>query len=237
LVSGDSNEVFKSAKAHIRGTLAVIKLSINMSTKTEAINLEKIPKEKDYEDYIAAYLQAGGLYVERSIIHREIEEISELDILTSDFQNDEVSNLLIEIKSGKWGFEEIFKIKGWLSYLNFDNGCFIVQKTRQNIDYFKHKANELGIELIDNSDLSRTKEALNHLLLIEPEEEEIETIRFSFLLERKLLKELKSFKKDSSNKNFKSFSALDDYFFKINSGSFFTNDPISRINQLFESYV
>lgn len=36
-----------------------------------AIELPKIPKDKDYEDYICAYLQAGGLYVERNIIYRE----------------------------------------------------------------------------------------------------------------------------------------------------------------------
>jgi len=204
-----------------------------------AIELEKIPKEEDYEDYIAAFLQAGGLYVERKVIHREIEELLELDIITTDFQKNSVKKKLIEIKSGNWGFDEIFKIKGWLFYLNYEKGCFIVQKSRPSISYFKDKAQELNIDLIDNSELTNTKDALKHLLLIEPDEHEIETIRFSFLLERKLLKKLKKLKNDCYKKkcSIKSFQALDDYFFKINSGSFFSRDPIRRIKQLFDYYL
>ncbi len=210
-----------------------------MTKQSSAIELVKIPRDEDYEDYLCAYLQAGGLYVEKKIIHREVEELLELDILTTNFQNDSAENLLIEIKSGDWGFGDIFKIRGWLTYLNYKNGCFIVQKTRPSISYFRNKSKELSIELIDNSDLTKTKDVLNHLLLIQPEEAEIETIRFSFLMERKMLKELKSLKKENlkSNKQVKCYYALDDYLFKINSGSFFSRDPIRRINKLFESYV
>lgn len=209
-----------------------------MPEKTAAIELVKIPKDEDYEDYLCAYLQAGGLYIEKKIIQREVEELLELDILTTNFQIDSADNLLIEIKSGDWGFGDIFKIRGWLSYLNYKSGCLIVQRSRPSISYFKDKANELSIELIDNSDLDKTKEVLEHLLLIEPEEKEIETIRFSYLLERKMLKELKKLKKENykAENKLKCYPAIDDYFFKINSGSFFSRDPIRRINQLFEYY-
>jgi len=208
-------------------------------SKSTVIKLKEIPKDDDYEDYIAAFLQAGGLYVERKIIHREIEELLELDIIATNFQKSSADKLLIEIKSGNWGFNEIFKIKGWLVYLNFKKGSFIVQKTRPSISYFKDKAYELNIELIDNSDLTKTKDSLNHLLLIQPSENEIETIRFAYLLERKLLKQLKKLKKDCHRKgcSYQSYDALDDYFFKINSGSFFSRSPIRRIKQLFDNYL
>jgi len=210
-----------------------------MSKKSEPIELNKIPKDEEYEDYICAFLQAGGLYVERSIIHREVEELLELDILTTNFQQTSADNLLIEIKSGGWGFSDIFKIRGWLTYLNYENGCFIVQKSNPSIEYFKDKAKELNIKLIDNSDLSQTKNSLNHLLQIQPEESEIEIIRLAFLLERKLLKRIKDLKKANykAKGTLECYAKLDDYFFKINSGSFFTRDPIKRINQLFESYL
>lgn len=210
-----------------------------MSEKENVIELPDIPKNKDYEDYLCAYLQAGGLYVERSIIHREVAELLELDLLTTNFQENSANNLLIEIKSGDWGFNEIFKIRGWLTYLNFTDGCFIVQKTRPSISYFKDKARALNIQLIDNSDLKQTKNSLNHLLLIEPEEPEVDTIRFSYLLERKLLKKIKKLKRESlkEKSSLECYKRLDDYFFKINSGSFFTRDPIIRINQLFDSYI
>ncbi|MBC9798086.1 hypothetical protein [Sinomicrobium weinanense] len=200
-----------------------------------AITLESNPIEKDYEDYICAYFQSGGLYVERSIIHRETEEILELDIIFTDFKEDTTTKKLVEIKSGKWGFSEIFKVKGWLVYLKMGNGIFIVKKTRNSIDYFKRKGEELGIELIDNSDLKKTRKCLEKFLNQPTEEKEIETLRFSYLLERKLLKQIKNLKKDyPDNEGFKN---LDDYFFKINSGSFFSSNPVKRIKQLFETFI
>jgi hypothetical protein len=205
-----------------------------MSNST-AIELPKIPKDKDYEDYLCAYLQAGGLYVERNIIHREVEELLELDILTTDFQQDSAENLLVEIKGGDWGFSDIFKIRGWLTYLHFDQGCFIVQKSRPSISYFQDKAKELNIRLIDNSDLTKTKETLSSFFNIEPEKAEIETIRFAYLLERKQLAQIKQLKKKFPG--LKSYQNLDDYFFKTISGSFFSRDPIRRINKLFDTFI
>ncbi len=202
---------------------------------SKAIELTKIPKDKDYEDYLCAFLQAGGLYVERSIIHREVEELLELDILTTDFQHDNATNNLIEIKGGDWGFSDIFKIRGWLTYLNYESGSFIVQKSKTSLSYFQGKAKELNIDLIDNSDLSLTKATLKHFLKLEPQDAEIETIRFAFLLERKQLQKIKNLKK--GNSGFVSYYNLDDYFYKINSGSFFARDPISRINQLFDIFI
>ena len=200
-----------------------------------AITLESNPIEKDYEDYICAYFQSGGLYVEKSIIHRETEEILELDIIFTDFDSDNVTRKLVEIKSGNWGFSEIFKVKGWLVYLKMEDGIFIIKKNRDSFDYFKRKASELSVELIDNSDLSKTNDCLGKFLHQPAEEKEIETLRFSYLLERKLLKQIKDLKKEHPESQ--GFRNLDDYFFKINSGSFFSNSPVRRIKQLFETFI
>lgn len=200
-----------------------------------AITLESNPIEKDYEDYICAYFQSGGLYVEKSIIHRETEEILELDIIYTDFDRDNVTRKLVEIKSGNWGFSEIFKVKGWLVYLKMEDGLFVIKKTKDSVDYFKRKASELSIELIDNSDLTKTNECLGKYLHQPAEEKEIETLRFSYLLERNLLKQIKDLKK--SHPDNEGFKNLDDYFFKINSGTFFSNSPVRRIKQLFETFI
>lgn len=61
----------------------------------DIIKLPDIPKDYLYEDYIAAYLQASGIYIERSLIHKEIDEIMELDIVASDIHNDTVEKCLI----------------------------------------------------------------------------------------------------------------------------------------------
>jgi len=202
---------------------------------SSAINLVSNPIEKDYEEYICAFLQSGGLYVEKSIIHREVEEILELDIIINDFREDGVSKYLIEIKSGGWGFSDIFKVKGWLVYLKMEKGVFIVKTIKDNFDYFQGKATDLNIDLINNSDLSKTYYSLEKYLNQKAEKKEIETLRFSYLLERKLLKQIKRLKKDFPN--VQGYKNLDDYFFKINSGSFFSSNPVSRIKKLFEIYI
>lgn len=202
---------------------------------SKPIEIESNPNEKDYEDYICAYFQSGGLYVEKSIIYRETEEILELDIIITGFKNDSTNRKLVEIKSGKWGFSEIFKVKGWLVYLGIEKGLFIVKKERDSFYYFKRKAEEMNIDLIDNSDLDKTHQSLDKFLQQKADGKEIETLRFSYLLERKLLDRIKSLKKQ--NPDHQGYKNLDDYFFKINSGSFFSNNPIKRIKQLFEIYI
>lgn len=45
-----------------------------MSTPAQedkSFKLANIPKDKEYEEYISAYLQCDGYYVERNIIARE----------------------------------------------------------------------------------------------------------------------------------------------------------------------
>lgn len=202
---------------------------------SKPIKLESNPIEKDYEDYICAYFQAGGLYVEKSIIHRETEEILELDIITTDFGVNQAHQKLIEIKSGGWGFSEIFKVKGWLAYLKIEEGLFIVKKDRDSFEYFKAKAADLGIELICDSDLSQTGALLSKHLLQIPQDTEIKTLRFSYFLERKLLKKIKDSKKKLPESQ--GLQNLDDLFFKVNSGTFFSNNPIRRIRQLFDIFV
>jgi hypothetical protein len=202
---------------------------------SKPIKLEINPIEYDYEDYISAYFQSGGLYVERSIIYRETEEILELDIITTDFLEDSATKKLVEIKSGKWGFSEIFKVKGWLFYLKIDEGIFIVKRERDSFKYFEKKSKELGVFLVNNSDLKKTNDSLKIFLHQKADDNEIETLRFSYLLERKLQKKIKDLKKQyPTNQGYKN---LDDYFFKVNSGSFFSNDPIKRIKQLFDTFL
>lgn len=197
--------------------------------------LPVIPKEREYEEYIAAFLQAGGLYVERNAIYREDEELLELDIITTHFDRENTEKTLIEIKSGKWSFADVFKVKGWLVYLGFTNGSFVVQETRQKFDYYREKAKYLNIELIDNSDLDKTKDALERFLLFVPASHDIETIRAAFCLERKQMEKLKRWKRANPQRD--GVTALDTYYYKVNSESlFFSEDPMSRITSIFRTY-
>jgi len=113
----------------------------------DSLELPKDPRDTDYEEFIAAYLQAGGLYVERHAIFRKEAELLELDILTTDFSSEQTTKHLIEIKSGDWGFNEIFKLRGWLTFLSYEQGCFVVKKSRDYFDFYRESASRLNIHL------------------------------------------------------------------------------------------
>ena len=88
------------------------------------IKLKELPKEKEFEEFISAYFQNGGYFIEQNIIDRQIEEVLELDIIVTDYNKNPPKIILLEIKSGEWGFADIFKIRGWMDYTNISEGLF-----------------------------------------------------------------------------------------------------------------
>ena len=103
-----------------------------------SLRLPKIPRDSYYEDYVAALLNAGGYYLQRSI-HRYVEgvEMLELDVVATKISADTVEKTVIEIKSGNWGIKDVFKVVGWLQYLQIKNatGAFIFQNEAPMHDY------------------------------------------------------------------------------------------------------
>lgn len=199
------------------------------------IELPEKPKGDEYEEFVSAYLQAGGKYVERRLIDRGKEEILELDIMVTEYDAKLPEIALVEIKSGGWGFTEIFKIRGWLDYLGYPKGVLIVQENKDHLTFFQEKGKNLSVEIILNEDLSQTTENLKTLIGNLPvDERDIETIRFSYWLERNLLKLLKNKKKSVQDKQ--SFKDLDDYYFQISSRAFFTDGIVNRIKYLYRAF-
>ncbi|HUS49407.1 MAG TPA: hypothetical protein VMZ91_04545 [Candidatus Paceibacterota bacterium] len=95
-----------------------------------SINLPELPKGKIFEECVSAFFQSAGEYIERNIIERDIEEILELDIIATDYNSKLPDIKLLEVKSGNWGFPDIFKIRGWIDYLNIEKGILIVHNER-----------------------------------------------------------------------------------------------------------
>ena len=81
-----------------------------MAEEKKSVVLPDLPKGKEFEEFISAYLQSAGYYLDRNIIDRGIEELLELDIIITDYDLLPRPRL-IEIKSGDWGFSDVFKIK------------------------------------------------------------------------------------------------------------------------------
>lgn len=199
------------------------------------VSLPDLPKGKEFEEYISAFFQSDGYYIERNIIEREAEEVLELDIVTTDYCSSPPEIKLLEVKTGDWGFPDLFKVRGWMDYLNISNGVFIASKVRENSDFFKKKAKGLNIDLVVISDLSESKDALSELMNNTTIEDiDISTWRYSYWLERNLLKHLNHKKKSHTNK--KCFKALDDYYFEVTSGVFFTENIVEKVYKLYSTF-
>lgn len=202
-----------------------------------SVSLPDLPKGKEFEEYISACFQSVGYYIERNIIERGTEEVLELDIITTSYYSCLPEIKLVEVKSGDWGFSDLFKVYGWMNYLNISQGLFVVNKEKEitKMDFYKEKAKKLNIELIPIPDLNKSKEALSELLNNSTIEDlDISNWRFSYWVERNLLEKLNHKKK--SNPDRKCFKSLDDYYFKVNSGIFFTESIVQKVSELYSAF-
>lgn len=119
-----------------------------------------------------------------------------MDIITTDYCSSPPEIKLLEVKSGKWGFPDLFKVRGWMDYLDISKGIFIAGGEKNNVEFLKKKAKGLNIDLVVIPKLSESKEALSKLISTGAiEEVDISIWRFSYWIERNLLKRLKHEKK------------------------------------------
>lgn len=212
--------------------------------KNNGLFFPSIPKDKDYEDYIASLLACGGYYLERGIhCWIDTEELLELDIVSTKFSGNSVDRNLIEIKSGKWGYPEIFKVYGWIKYLEYNKASFIVQKDKDKTDLTKeHCKKFFNIDLVidkesedgsclDDSDLlstfNMTSNDCEYALLY----------RIAFGLEAEMFiylhERAKSFSEAEENNG---YLQVEKYYRRINSLSFFCSDEITRIRELISAF-
>lgn len=199
------------------------------------VSLPELPKGKEFEEFVSAFFQSNKYYIERNIARREVVDILELDIVTTNYNLSPPEIKLLEIKSGDWGSSDLFKVRGWMDYLSITKGIFITSKERKNIDFYKKIAKQLNIDLVYIPLLEQSKEALFQFINNEYiEDVDIETWRFSYWVERNLLKQLNHKKKSLIDK--KSFKALDEYYFEVNNGIFFTDNIAEKVSTLYSTF-
>lgn len=200
--------------------------------------LPELPKGKEFEEYVSALFQCGGFYVERNLIEKEESGlVLELDIVASSYAIDQFRNLVVEVKTGEWGFPDIFKVKGWLDYLGYSEGALISNTQKENYDFYDSKTQEIGIKVIQINDLSTAQLMLRDVIPdCQFSEDDFNTWRFSYWVERSLLFDLKRCKRQFLGLNKKSYEELDKYYFLLNSGVFFTKSIVLRVHKLYETF-
>jgi len=197
--------------------------------------LPELPKDKEFEEYISAYFQASGYYIERNVIERAPKEVLELDIISTDYSVTPPEVRLLEVKSGAWGFADLFKQRGWMDYLNVSRGMLIASGGKDDVDFFAEKAARLGINLLVISSLSESKKVLAEFIETGAMDDlDVSVWRFSYWVERNLLRRLKDQKKIYPD--MKRYKALDKYYFEVTSGIFFTENIVQKADRLYSAF-
>lgn len=212
-----------------------------MSKEDNSISLPQIPRDAYYEDYVAAILNAGGYFLQRSI-HDYVSghEMLELDILACKITSDAVKNTVLEIKSGDWGIKDVFKVYGWLNYLNIHNvkGAFVFQNDieKNDLDVMQQAAGKMGITLILNQRDGEGK--LDNKLLLEHFNIKLAAIpspviyafRYSYSLERLMLEYIRNY--SIQHPEYESAAKTYQYLRKLSSTNYNQQDPVDRLRFL-----
>lgn len=197
--------------------------------------LPAFPTNTEFEEYVSAYVQSGGYFVERSLIYRQEEEIFEVDAIATTYSSTNPPlERLIEVKSGDWGFPDIFKVSGWGKYLGIGDLELVVCKPKTNQMFIKAKSSEIGvrISLHPNDVQALTTTELLPGLHVDPLD--VIAWRFSHWAERRLLKRIKQRKK--SIQNCKRYHVLDEYYHNVTSAVFFSPNVVHRARAPYNSF-
>ena len=204
-----------------------------------SLQLPSIPKDCYYEDYVAAILNAGGYYLDRSV-HRTEDglDLLELDVVATKFEVDHYRNTIVEVKSGGWGIKDLFKVNGWLTYLSHEHAAFIYQTSSsdgKDEATIQNVARELKIELLSNPVLADGNIDDTAILqsfgidLVKVPKYVIRTLRYSYDLERVMLDYIHAYAKE--NEGYQTPNRVYHYFRKLDE-SFFIKDSLERLRFL-----
>jgi len=203
----------------------------------ELVSLPDIPKGKELEDFVAAYFQSTGHYVEKNIVEEGETEVLELDAVITAYHNGVPESTLVEVKSGKWGFPDAFKLRGWMEYLSLPKGILVTSgKPPSSLDFRRDKMSPMDVQLIHIHDITNA-EAVFVAAGFPPIPSAVAfTIwRFAFWVERTLLDLLRKISKSNSSEEGPK-QALH-YYSLVNNGVFFMPDPRERIEHLYDAYT
>jgi hypothetical protein len=204
----------------------------------KSVTLSDVPKDgNELEDYVSALFRASKYFVETNITERDFTEILELDAVATSYEANTPTSILAEAKGGDWGFSDIFKVVGWMRYLDLPRGAFFVTAGPRatTIPACQQKVAPLGIVLVDLGDFTDVIarfEVGGFQKVADPSL--VDIWRYSAWAERRLIASLRSGAKAKPPKD--GPRAAMEYYRLINDGIFFVKEVPDRLLRLYEAY-
>lgn len=191
----------------------------------------------ELEDYVAGLYQAAGYFVERGIRERAFTDVLELDVVATRYDGLTPMSVLVEAKGGQWGFPDLFKVAGWMRYLDIAIGGFFIARDNspRNVPRVHEKIAPLGISLVDLADYRdslRRFEAGGFGTITDAFLPDL--WRFSFWVERVLLDRLRAFKRSLPGST--GPSTVLGYHSLIHDRVFFIKERSERLALLYKGY-
>ena len=154
------------------------------------------PVGTEFEEFVTAFMQCSGHFIERNLHERAPGDICELDVVLADHKSEGGSITLVEVKSGKWGLRDLFTLRGKMQYLGVENAALVTLGLHDRQELRQHVADKVGISLSFVETHEQAAQVLKELLgEIAFPNSYIEMWRYSYWLERCLLTSLRELRK------------------------------------------
>jgi hypothetical protein len=201
------------------------------------VTLNPIPEAgHDLEHYVAALCQAAGYFVEKSLIERAPGDVLELDLVISDYSYPQPVSTLIEAKGGGWGWSDLLKMLGWMTYVGVPHGVlFAAASNDKPIESMCTKLAPFGLRAASFDGFADPIGTFGAAGFDTPADEaHVGLWRHSFSIERKLVQRLAEHAR--ANVTMEGPSAAVEYQRLVNDGTFFARDPVQRLCMLYDAY-
>ena len=210
-----------------------------MSDSKKTVTLHDVPKKAaELEEYVAALFQSSGHFVEKQVIEREpATDILEFDAVATSYETGLPKQILVEAKSGGWGFADVFKVRGWMTYLDIADGAFYASKEIEKKDpaFVHKKASGLGIRFVHLGEFAQARKRFEDAgFPAIADQQVVDLWRMSYWAELEIIGHLRQHVKGNSAQ--KGPAAILEYLHLVNIGVFFTADIRQRLRDLYSAF-
>lgn len=201
------------------------------------VELTEIPEPgDDLEDFVAALYQSAGYFVEKSLQERAPDEVLELDLVATYYSPKSSAAVLAEVKGGGWGYPDVFKVVGWMNYLDQKQGAFFFRSSNKaNLAAMSSRMEAIGLKLIELHDFTRAEDIFEQAGMGQVAAPELVSLwRHSYQIHRRLVKLVHQRSKTAGDAE--GPKAAFEYQRLINDGTFFARSPLDSLSMLYAAY-
>lgn len=203
-------------------------------------SLPDVPKGHELEEFVAATFQCSGYYIDKNVEDEYAGTPTlEIDAVATSYHEGGSDAVIIEVKSGKWGFRDLFTLFGWMTYLKVDR-AILFATTRppedQKFDALKSLASSLGIVVIacrgeELPKVAKSIEGAGYAVCDDAERRDV--WRFVYWAERRFMEAIREALREDQNPQ---AQRAKEYLHLVNDEVFFVQSPRKRAVTLYTSY-